>query len=148
MVSCITNYLTSSWVKRIGSTPSGFPNQEQIHINALYCNMPQCKTAGHIIKTINQPRVECIANVNTTVEQIHHLIPTTTLPPQRTFFRSLRSKRELFDFVGTIWDNYIRRHQYLTNTYEHPQQQYQTRKSHGTTRPTLILLHINSRQTL
>lgn len=102
MVSCITNYLTSSWVKRIGSTPSGFPNQEQIHINALYCNMPQCKTAGHIIRNINQPRVECMANVNNKVEQIHHLIPTTTLPPQRTFFRSLRSKRELFDFVGRI----------------------------------------------
>lgn len=64
--------------------------------------MPQCKTAGHIIKTINQPRVECIANVNNTVEQIHHLIPTTTLPPQRTFFRSLRSNRGLFDFVGRI----------------------------------------------
>lgn len=78
------------------------PLPRKIHLNALYCNMPQCKTEGHIIKTINQLRVECMASVNTTVEQIHHLIPTTTLPPQRTFFRSSRSKRGLFDFVGRI----------------------------------------------
>lgn len=47
---------------------------KNIHLDSLYCNMPKCKTVGHIIKSINLLRMQCMASVNTTVNQIHHLI--------------------------------------------------------------------------
>lgn len=75
---------------------------KKIHLDSLYCNMPKCKTVGHIIKSINLLRMQCMASVNTTVNQIHHLIPSTTLPPQQTYIGSSRQKRGLFDFVGKI----------------------------------------------
>lgn len=46
--------------------------------------------------------MQCMASVNTTVNQIHHLIPSTTLPPQQTYIGSSRQKRGLFDFVGKL----------------------------------------------
>ena len=79
------------------------PLPKKIHLNELYCNMPQCKTAGHIIKSLNLLRVQCMASVNSTVNQFHRLIPSTLLPPQRSSIGSSRRfKRGLFDFVGSI----------------------------------------------
>lgn len=42
---------------------------KNIHLDSLYCNMPKCKTVGHIIKSINLLRMQCMASVNTTVSQ-------------------------------------------------------------------------------
>ncbi|XP_062585333.1 uncharacterized protein LOC134246997 [Saccostrea cucullata] len=78
------------------------PLPKKIHLVELHCNSPQCKTAGHIIKSINLLRMQCMASVNTTVHQIHRLVPSTILPPKKTYFGSSRSKRGLFDFVGQI----------------------------------------------
>uniref|UniRef100_A0A8W8JE54 Uncharacterized protein n=1 Tax=Magallana gigas TaxID=29159 RepID=A0A8W8JE54_MAGGI len=49
--------------------------------------------------------MQCMASVNTTVNQIHHLIPSTTLPPQQTYIGSSRQKRGLFDFVDKRFNN-------------------------------------------
>lgn len=75
---------------------------KKIHLDSLYCKMPKCKTVGHIIKSINLLHMQCMASLNTTVNQIHHLISSTTLPPQQTYIGSSRQKRGLFDFVGKI----------------------------------------------
>lgn len=78
------------------------PLPKKIHLQELYCNMPQCKTAGHIIKSLNSLRMQCMASVNSTVHHIHELIPTTELPAAKRYIGMSRSKRGLFDFVGKI----------------------------------------------
>lgn len=64
--------------------------------------MPQCNTAGHIIDSINLLRMQSMASVNSTVHQIHQLVPSTRLPTPRTYVGSSRTKRGLFDFIGQI----------------------------------------------
>lgn len=78
------------------------PLLKKLHLQPLYCNMPQCRTAGHIIKSLNLLRMQCMASVNSTVHHIHQLVPTAELPPTRKYIGSSRSKRGLFDFVGKI----------------------------------------------
>lgn len=78
------------------------PLPKKLHLDELYCNMPQCKTAGHIIKSLNLLRIQGMASVNSTVHYIHDLIPTTQLPPTQKYIGLSRSKRGLFDFVGKI----------------------------------------------
>ena len=78
------------------------PLPKKLYLPELYCNMPQCQTAGHIIKSLNLLRTQCMASVNSTVHHIHDLVPTTELPQERKFIGRSRSKRGLFDFVGKI----------------------------------------------
>ena len=66
----------------------------------LVCNAPQCKTAQHILNTLNSLRTEAIASVNDTVHRIHQLIPKSTLPRTNPYFGRSRTKRGLFDFIG------------------------------------------------
>lgn len=79
------------------------PLPKKIHLHELYCNMPQCKTAGHIVKSLNSLRMQCMASVNSSVHHIHELIPTTELPAAKRYIGTSRSKRGLFDFVGEIF---------------------------------------------
>ena len=78
------------------------PLPKNLHLNRLSCNMPQCNTAGHIIDSINLLRMQSMASVNSTVHQIHQLVPSTRLPTPRTYVGSSRTKRGLFDFIGQI----------------------------------------------
>ena len=68
--------------------------------------MPQCKTAGHIIKSLKSLRTQLMASVNTTVRHIHQMIPSTEEQALNTYVGSSQSKRRhkrgLFDFVGQI----------------------------------------------
>ena len=80
---------------------------KKLHLSGeLYCNMPQCKTAGHIIKSLNSLRTQLMASVNTTVRHIHQMIPSTEEQALNTYVGSSQSKRRhkrgLFDFVGQI----------------------------------------------
>lgn len=79
------------------------PLPKKIHLHELYCNMPQCKTAGHIVKSLNSLRMQCMASVNSSVHHIHKLIPTTELPAAKRYIGTSRSKRGLFDLVGEIF---------------------------------------------
>ena len=78
------------------------PLPRKLYLPQLYCNMPLCKTAGHIIKSFNLLRMQCMASVNSTVYHIHDLVPTTEISQERKFIGRSRSKRGLSDFVGKI----------------------------------------------
>lgn len=69
------------------------PLPKKIILVELYCNMPQCKTAGHIIKSLNLLRMQCIASVNSTGRYYSWTHPIKG---------SSSSKRGHFDFVGKI----------------------------------------------
>ena len=47
------------------------PLPKKLYLPELYCNMPLCKTAGHIITSLNLLRMQCMASVNSTVHHIH-----------------------------------------------------------------------------
>lgn len=70
------------------------PLPKKLHLQPLYCNMPQCQTAGHIIKSLNLLRMQCMASVNSTVHHIHQLVPTSELPPSRKYIGSSRDLGE------------------------------------------------------
>lgn len=46
--------------------------------------------------------MQSMASVNSTVHQIHQLVPSTRLPTPRLYVGSSRTKRGLFDFIGQI----------------------------------------------
>lgn len=68
----------------------------------LQCNVPICKYSGHVIKMLNALRTETMASLNSTVYQIHNLVPSSQLNERNQHLTFSRSKRGLFDFIGKI----------------------------------------------
>ena len=65
------------------------------------CQRSTCKVANDVITTLNNLRTECMSNVNSTVQELHRLIPHSYLP-SAVSSSSRRFKRGLFDFIGQI----------------------------------------------
>lgn len=65
------------------------------------CRHQTCKKSSNLVNTFNNLRTQCMSNINTTVMQIHHLIPHSYFPNTLSFSSS-RSKRGLLDFIGQI----------------------------------------------
>ncbi|KAK3083806.1 hypothetical protein FSP39_003442 [Pinctada imbricata] len=68
----------------------------------LTCHANYCKYAQHVLKMLNALHMQMMSQVNSTVHQIHSLLPQTHLPKPDKFIGSSRSKRGLFDFIGKI----------------------------------------------
>ncbi|XP_033734065.1 uncharacterized protein LOC117323140 [Pecten maximus] len=67
----------------------------------ILCKRRTCESANSVVRTLNNLRTQCMADVNETVKEIHRLIPHSYIPNSSPF-SSRRSKRGLFDFIGDI----------------------------------------------
>ncbi|XP_033728641.1 uncharacterized protein LOC117317810 [Pecten maximus] len=63
------------------------------------CQRQTCKVANQVVTSLNNLRTQCMSNVNSTVKEIHRLIPHSYFP---NTLSSSRSKRGLLDFIGQI----------------------------------------------
>ncbi|XP_069116722.1 LOW QUALITY PROTEIN: uncharacterized protein [Argopecten irradians] len=63
------------------------------------CQRQTCKMANQVVDSLNKLRTQCMSNVNSTVKEIHRLIPHSYFP---NTLSSGRSKRGLLDFIGQI----------------------------------------------
>ncbi|XP_060070029.1 uncharacterized protein LOC132550047, partial [Ylistrum balloti] len=63
------------------------------------CKRQTCKMANQVVDSLNNLHTQCMSNVNSTVREIHRLIPHSYFPNTHS---SGRSKRGLLDFIGQI----------------------------------------------